>query len=344
MQISQRPLRVFTRTAAVFALATATTFSLHAQQVDGAEGSHPAASSFAQPAFSTASLLLAANDAPDAIGYSTSAGATETESAVSYMSTSLAANPSPQPPPRRYGRRPVYSDSHHNADGSNKYTFFGGGGVSLPTGGTNNYLSTGYNVQVGGGRNFNKKLALLAQFDFNHFGLQTNTLNNLLSTYQTLCGTSCSDSGTAISQIGGTNHIWSFTIDPMYTYMDHEKFGGYVIGGVGFYHKVTDFTTPATGEYCDPYYGCYEYQANQTIDSYVSNAFGANGGLGFTYKGSRFSDLKFYAEARYVYTANSRRPYYDGTTGTSLSSTYFNVFPQNSAPTTYIPITFGVRF
>jgi Rne/Rng family ribonuclease len=187
-------------------------------------------------------------------------------------------------------------------------------------------------------------LALLAQFDFNHFGLQTNTLNNLLGTYQTLCGTSCSDSGTAISQIGGTNHIWSFTVDPMYTYMDHEKFGGYVIGGVGFYHKVTDFTTPATGEYCDPYYGCYEYQANQTIDSYVSNAFGANGGLGFTYKGSRFSDLKFYAEARYVYTANSRRPYYDGTTGTSLSSTYFNVFPQNSAPTTYIPITFGVRF
>lgn len=344
MQISQRPLRVFTRTAAVFALATATTFCLHAQQVDGAEGSYPAASSFAQPAFSTASLLLAANNVPDAIGYSTSAGATETESAVSYMSTSLAANPSPQPPPRRYGRRPVYSDSHHNADGSNKYTFFGGGGVSLPTGGTNNYLSTGYNVQVGGGRNFNKKLALLAQFDFNHFGLQTNTLNNLLSTYQTLCGTSCSDSGTAISQIGGTNHIWSFTVDPMYTYMDHEKFGGYVIGGVGFYHKVTDFTTPATGEYCDPYYGCYEYQANQTIDSYVSNAFGANGGLGFTYKGSRFSDLKFYAEARYVYTANSRRPYYDGTTGTSLSSTYFNVFPQNSAPTTYIPITFGVRF
>ena len=76
----------------------------------------------------------------------------------------------------------------------------------------------------------------------------------------------------------------------------------------------------------------------------MSNAVGANGGLGFTYRLSRFSDLKFYGEARYVYTANKARPYFDGTTGTSLSASYFNVFPQNSAKTTYIPITFGVRF
>jgi hypothetical protein len=341
MQISQRPLRVITRTAAVFALTTAATLSLHAQQAQGTEGTHGAPLSFAQPAFSTASLL-AANDTPDTIGYSTSAGAAETESAVSYMSSSLAANPSPQPPPRRYGRRPVYADSHHNADGSNKYTFFGGVGFTNPVGGTHGYLATGYDFQVGGGRNFNKKLALLAQFDYNHFGVQSGTLNNLLGIYQGLCGTNCT--GSAISQIGGTNHIWSFTVDPMYTYMDGDKVGGYVIGGVGFYHKVTDFTTPGIGTYCDYYYGCYQYQANQTIDSYVSNAAGFNGGAGFTYKASRFSDLKFYAEARYVYTANKARPYYDGTTGTSLSPTYFNVFPQNSAKTTYIPITFGVRF
>ena len=335
MQFSQRRLRMITRTAVTFALATAATFSLHAQQA-----ASPAQSTFFVPAPSTASLL-AANETP-AIGYSSSAGEAETTSAETYMSSSLTADPSPQPPPRRYGRRPVYADSHHNADGSNKYTFFAGGGVSIPTGGSHNYLSTGYTLQGGGGRNFNKKLAVLAQFDYNHYGIQSNTLNNLLTSYVNL-GATGSD-GSSLSQLGGNNHIWSITVDPMYTYMDHDKLGGYVIGGVGFYHKVTDFTTPSIGEYCDYYYGCYEYQANQTIDSYVSNAAGFNGGLGFTYKASRFSDLKFYAEARYVYTANSRRPYYDGTTGTSLSSTYFNVFPQNSAPTTYIPITFGIRF
>ena len=93
-------------------------------------------------------------------------------------------------------------------------------------------------------------MAVLAQFDYNHFGVQTNTLNNLLTTYADL-GATGSD-GNALSQLGGNSHIWSFTLDPMYTYMDRDKIGGYVIGGVGFYHKVTDFTTPAIGDVLRP--------------------------------------------------------------------------------------------
>ena len=59
-----------------------------------------------------------------------------------------------------------------------------------------------------------------------------------------------------------------------------------------------------------------------------------------TYKFSRFAGEKFYVEARYVYTANSPRPFsYGDATGNG-----FNVFPQNSAKTTFIPVTFGVRF
>ena len=337
MHVSQRPLRFIARTAVIFAVGTAAAFSLHAQQA-----ASPAKTAFLVPAPSAASLI-AANDLPSTIGYSTSAGAAETESAISFMSSSLVADPSPQPPPRRYGRRPVYADSHHNADGSNKYAFFFGGGVALPTGGTHNYLSTGYSLQGGGGRNFNKKLALLAQFDYNHFGIQTGTLNSLLLEYQ---GLGAQDpSGATLSVLGGNSHIWSFTLDPMYTYMEGDKVGGYVIGGVGFYHKVTDFTVPTEGEYYDPYYGYVSYAANATLDSYVSNAAGFNGGFGLTYKASRFSDLKFYAEARYVYTANQKKPFYDGTgTNPTGNANYFNVFPQNSAKTTYIPITFGLRF
>jgi hypothetical protein len=327
MQISPRPLQIFTRVAAVAVFAGAATIGLQAQQAT------PAAQSIFYVAPLTTQTLLAANDAPSAIGYSTSAGAEETADAVSYI-----ANPSPQPPPRRYGRRPVYADSSHNADGSSKYTFFGGAGVTIPTGGTHAYFSPNYDFQVGGGRNFNKKLALLLQFDWDAFRIPTATLNNLLAIYN---GESVQ---AGLANVGGHAHIWSFTVDPMYTFYQADKVGAYVIGGVGFYHKVTDFTTPETGEYCDPYYGCYEYQANATIDDYTSNAVGVNGGVGFTYKMSRFSDLKFYGEARYVYTANSPRPYFDGTTGTSLNATYFNAFPQNSAKTTYIPLTFGVRF
>ncbi len=341
MHITQNPIRFISRSAAIITFAAAATLSLQAQRSKGIDETHGA---YSQPLFS-ATTLLAANETPATIGYSSSAGAEETASAESYISSSLAADPSPQPPPRRYGRRPVYADSHHNADGSNKYAFFIGGGFVLPTGGTHNYLSTGYAIHGGAGRNFNKKLALLAEVDYDHANIQTNTLNNLLVTYVNLGATG--QDGSALGQLGGTNHNLSIAAEPMYTYMDHDKLGGYVIGGVGFYHKVTDFTTPAVGQYCDYYYGCYSYEANQTIDSYVSNAVGYNGGLGFTYKGSRFSDLKFYAEARYVYTANSRRPYFDGAPGTTnptASVNYFNVFPQNSAPTTFIPVTFGIRF
>lgn len=328
MQISPLPLQIFTRVAAAAVFAGAATLGLQAQQASPSAGSQ----GMFYVAPQTPQTLIAVNDAPS-IGYSSSAGAEETAEAVNFI-----ADPSPQPPPRRYGRRPVYADSSHNADGSKKYAFFGGAGFTVPTGGTHSYYSPSYDFQVGGGRNFNKHLAALVEFDWHNFGLQTNTLNNLLAIYNG------ENVQADLPEVGGHAHIWSFTVGPQYTFFQGEKIGGYVIGGVGFYHKITDFTTPETGEYCDPYYGCYEYQADANIDTYTSNAFGVNGGAGFTYKMSRFSDLKFYGEARYVYTANSSRPYYDGTTGTSLSATYFNVFPQNSAKTTYIPVTFGVRF
>jgi len=332
MQIKQSPLRAIPRVATLALLAGAATLGLHAQQTTGTEGSHGI--SFAQPSISTS--LLASNtvpDAPDAGSYSSSAA--PAESPVSTSLASGSANPAPQPPPR-YGRRPVYADSSHNADGSSKYTFFGGAGFTLPTGGTHAYFSPSYNFQFGGGRNFNKKVAALVEFDWANFGIQGNTETNLETVY----------SYYGITTVGGHGHDWSFTLGPQYTYMDHDRFGGYVIGGVGFYHKVTDFTTPAEETYFDPYYGDITIEANETFDSYVSNAVGVNGGLGFTYKASRFSDVKFYAEARYVYTANQRRPYFDDITGTNPTSNanYFNAFPQNSAPTTFIPVTFGIRF
>ena len=325
MQISPSPLQIFTRVAAVAVFAGASTLGLHAQQAT------PAAQSIFYVAPQTTQSLIAANDAPSAIGYSTSAGAEETADAVGYIATA-----SPQPPPRRYGRRPVYADSSHNADGSSKYTFFGGAGVTIPTGGTHAYFSPSYDFQVGGGRNFNKKLALLGEFEWSNFGLQQSAVTPLEST--AIYGV----------EVDGHAHDWSFTIDPMFTFAQTESLGAYVIGGVGYYHKYTDLTTPAVGEYQDPYTGyIYEYSANEdlTYGQYTSNALGVNGGFGVTFKPSRFGNERFYAEARYVYTANQPKPYYDGT-GTSPSSNpnYINIFPQNSAKTTYIPVTFGVRF
>jgi len=344
MHIRTPFLSALRATAAVAFVSGAATLGLHAQQSAGASAAQPLFSP--QSASVSALPLLALNDAPvtdNSLSYSSSAGAAETASAEGYNPGEAA----PQPPPRRYGRRPVYADSHHNADGSNKYGFLVGGGFTLPTGGTHNYFKTGYDFQGGGIRNFNKKFGVALQFDWHNFGIQTNTLNDQLALYDALGATD--SSGDSLSQLGGSSHVWSFTLDPTYTFLEGDKYGAYVVGGVGFYHKVTTFTTPGTGEYCDYYYGCYEYTANQPIDDYTSNAAGFNGGIGFTYKPSRFGGEKFYAEARYVITANSAKSgfgYAQYVADPNGLNTYTgtNFFPQNSAKTTYIPVTFGLRF
>jgi hypothetical protein len=268
----------------------------------------------------------------------TSSSSSSSDTADVVPAGSFTMSDSLQPPPRRRYGRPRYTDNQHNADGSNKYAFEVGGGFTLPTGGSHSYLKTNYNIQGGVGRNFNKNFGVIAQFDWANFGIQTRNLNALLATYNSL-GASDQD-GNSLSQLNGSSHIWSFTLNPIYYFAGGEKSGAYVVAGAGFYHKTANFTIPTIGQYFDPYYGPIQYQANQSIDKYTSNAFGVNGGVGFTFKPSRFGNQKFFAEARYVFVDNSPKPYSEG----SATNSYFNVFPQNSARTTYIPITFGLRF
>jgi len=312
------------RTAAAVFLAAAGTVGLYAQQSAGVAPSLPAIDL-------KASLAAPLNlSVPDEIGYSSSVGSVETANAELFNLSSSADQP---PPRRRYGR-PNYNDSRTNADGSPKYDFYGGGGFGVPTGGTHNYLTTGWGIQVGGGRNFNKKFALNLGFDFDHFGFQTATLNNQLAIYNN------SVLAANFSQLGGNTHIWSFTLNPTYTFYNSDSTGAYVVAGVGFYHKVANFTTPTVGEFLSPFFGLVEEEVNQTIDSYTSNAPGFSLGIGGTYKFSRFANQRFYAEARYVFIDNQSRSFSFG----DANGNGFNVFPQNSAKTTYIPVKFGIRF
>jgi hypothetical protein len=194
-------------------------------------------------------------------------------------------------------------------------------------------LAPSYNIQGGIGRNFNKTFGVNAEFDWANFGFQTSTLNSQLAIYNGpffLYG---------LPQIGGNTHDWSFTLEPIMNFYTSDTWGAYAIGGGGFYHKVANFTTPVIAQECD-FYGCFSYQANQTIDQYTSNAFGVNGGFGLTYKFSRFASQRLYVEGRYVYTFNSPRPFDYG----DVNFNDVNVFPQNSAKTSFIPITFGIRF
>jgi hypothetical protein len=328
---ASQTIRFMARAAALALVAAATTIAVQAQS-DSAPAPHlDLHASLDQPVNPTTPTT--ASDT----SYSSSISSVPSDT-VAVERLNFDPHDALQPPPRRSYGKPRYADSTHNADGSNKWTFIVGGGFTLPVGGTHAYFTPSYKFQVGGGRAFNKSFAVLAQFDWDNFGIQTNTLNQLLPIYALLCGFGCT--GTPITQIGGSGHDWSFTLDPVYNFLQGDTMGAYVVGGVGYYHKVTTFTTPTIGTECSPFYGCFQYGANSTIDEYTSNAVGFNGGVGFTYRFSRFAGERFYAEARYVYTANSPRPFSLGTS----TSNYFNVFPQNSAKTTYIPITFGIRF
>jgi hypothetical protein len=299
---------------------------------------------------SAAPLLLAAGAAPAGLGSALDASSSNiSSSSSSSASDTLANDPSSlgssfgsaaddlsQPPPRRRYGRPNYSDSHTNPDGSSKFAFMGGAGLTSPVANSGIYLTPNYVFQLGAGRNWSKKFGVLVQFDYNHFGFQSSTLknqqiveNNFIAAYN------LANPGAdipALSGLDGTSHVWSFTFDPTFTFYSSDTFGGYAIGGVGFYHKTANFFVPSNQEACSVY-GCFTYAANQTVDDYTSNAPGFNGGLGITYKPSRFSGERFYLEGRFVYVDNSTR---------AASNT--NLYPPNANQTYYVPVTLGLRF
>lgn len=325
MNMKQRlsPHLMHVATVAVLAV---TGTALHAQQnLNLAELRQPTSLLFASPNGDSESSL---NLTDDGIAYSSSTGASELEAAKDFGLTSSAD--AEQPAPRRRYGRPNYSDKMHNSDGSNKITILAGAGFTIPAfSPSTNYLNTSWKIQGGVGYNFNKNFGVILQFDYDNFGLPGSLLTSQQAVYTSLYGSSVSFAG-----LDGHTHDWSFTLNPTYTFYQGESTGAYAVVGGGFYHKVTNFTLPATGTYCDYYYGCYQYTANQTFDEYTSNAAGVNGGIGFTFKPSRFASERFYAEARYVYNFNSQRP------GNNTT----NFYPGNSATTSYVPVTVGLRF
>jgi len=237
---------------------------------------------------------------------------------------------------RRYGS-PRYRGSNTNADGSPKYTFFAGAGLAQPLGNTYHYLTPSYGLQLGGGRNFNKNIGVMLQFDYDHFGFTGQTLSN--QSYIYFADSNPSDNG-----LDGTSHVWSFSLNPVYTLASGDKggLGAYLVAGAGFYHKVANFTTPQDVEYC--YYYCSVYAVNSTLDHYTSNAPGFSGGFGLTYKVSRFSNERFYLEARYVFVDNSQRHGITYANVNSITPTSTDFYPANSNKTTYVPIKVGLRF
>jgi hypothetical protein len=310
------------------------------------------------PAASTSSATTLNLSAPVAAeSYSSSSSTNDTTQMASVAShlDFLGAMNAMQYGGRRTGR-PRYRGGNQNADGSNKFEFYAGVGATAPVGDTHKYYTPDWGIQVGAGRNFNSHFGVNVEFNWDNLNLQGNTINNQQNLYnyyyQVYCTNNpgdqlCSGGTPQISGLDAYSHIWSLSLQPVYKFPLGESLGAYVTGGFGFYHKITTFTVAETG--CDPYYleegyGCIEESANEPIDSYTSNAPGVDAGIGLTYKFSRFSNERFYVEARYVYTFNSPRAGVTYATASPSNIDVTNDFPANSDRTSYIPIKVGIRF
>jgi len=200
---------------------------------------------------------------------------------------------------------------------ANNFALEFGGGFSGPLGSSSNYITWGGNFTVGGGYNFNKHLALLAEYQF---------IDDKLP------GAIIAETGAD----GGDAHIWSLTLAPVVDLFPKAKNDVYITGGGGFYRKLTSFTDPELQLYCDYY--CEEGYANTVVGHFSSNQGGWNVGGGYERRtGGMYNDsrMKLFAEVRYLYVDT---PAEMGVSPSGLPAVGI------AAGTKLIPVTFGVRW
>jgi hypothetical protein len=221
---------------------------------------------------------------------------------------------------KRSGQNDSYGGGYasHSRLSMEHFTFEGGGGLTVPTGSGRQFMDTGWNVKVGGGYRFNNRFSAMVDYDYVSMGVPSAILDQVNP------------------QGGGATHLWSLTVNPIYNYKTSGRWGGYLVGGGGFYRKVVNFTQPFN-DYCayyDPYYGCIPGTVNQTVAHFSNNAGGLNFGTGFTYRLSESGRARLFVEGKYVWVDNQASSNNTASTGYT---------PANDR-TQYVPITFGVRF
>ena len=213
-------------------------------------------------------------------GFSSSNDPDSVQLAESVAPAEMAALPSaPRPAASAAGQE--YGSHGWKQSIASKLAMEIGGGVDAPTDKT--YITWGEQFTVGGGINFSKRLALLAEYQF---------IDDKLP------GAIIAETGAN----GGHAHIWSLSLDPVISLFPKSSNDFYVTGGGGFYRKVTSFTNPQEAEYCNYYY-CGITTVNAVVGHFSSNQGGYNIGGGYQHRmGGMYQDskMKLFVEARYL--------------------------------------------
>jgi len=173
--------------------------------------------------------------------------------------------------------------------GYEKWTFNVGGGASLTNGTTKTFVRGGGGVAAAGAaRNYSRYFGIRLDCQFDNLPLRTSALQ-------------------AAQATGATNHVYSFTLDPIINIPVSSNWGGYVVFGPGYYHRSgkLDDSTAIPGSACNSFFlwwgHCYNgsLPINGQFLHSSQNAFGYNFGGGITRKIR--PNVELYAEFRYLH-------------------------------------------
>ena len=169
------------------------------------------------------------------------------------------------------------------------WTFNVGGGASLPNGTTEKYVRGGGGVVAAGvARNYSKYFGLRLDVQWDNLPLRASALQ-------------------AAQAPGATDHVYSLNLGPIINVPVTKDWGGYILGGAGFYHRSgkLDSSTAIPGSGCNGFFtwwghcfaGSLPLSGNFLHSS--QNEFGENFGAGITRKVR--PNIEFYAEFRYLH-------------------------------------------
>jgi opacity protein-like surface antigen len=189
-------------------------------------------------------------------------------------------------------------------DEGHRWTANVGGGFTPLLGSLNRSLDNGWNISFGAGYHVTSRFSIGAQVMYNGLGVSSGVLQEL-----------------AVPD--GNARIWSVTAEPRLTFRPRHKFTPYVVGGVGYYRRVVEFTEPslAAAVVFDPFFGFFPalIPANHVLGRVIRDGVGGNAGFGFQVPvGQR--GFKIFTEARFHYAGNG------------------------GVPTRMLPLTVGFRF
>jgi len=185
------------------------------------------------------------------------------------------------------------------------YTFNVGAGFTPLVGQVSDRLNNGWNARAGAGFRMTSHFEVNAEYMYNGMGVKPIVL-------------------TEAGVPSANSHVWSISADPKIRFGGARRFDPYIVGGVGYYRRVVNFTAPTTVPVTlfDPFFGVFFpglLPADVIIGTISRSGIGGSGGAGFHIRLGD-STAKFFAEARYHYAA----------TGTM--------------PTRMIPVTFGLEW